>query len=81
MKQANKDSEELQANIAAAQQNLAVPPGTRVVRVPAEAYIVYPENGAGPGTIHVTHPQAFPSGMFWDAEFRGMYFRTEEREY
>ena len=59
VKDANKDAKELQANIADAQNTLQIPPNARVVRIPAEAYIVYPEDGSAPGTLHVSHPQVF----------------------
>ena len=59
VKDANKDAKELQANIADAQNTLQIPPNVRVVRIPAEAYIVYPEDGSAPGTLHVSHPQVF----------------------
>ena len=55
----NKDAKELQANIADAQNTLQISPNARVVRIPAEAYIVYPEDGSAPGTLHVSHPQVF----------------------
>lgn len=44
------------------QNGIIVPPNSRVVRVPAEAFIVYPENGGGRGTLHVTYPGVINPG-------------------